>query len=127
MSCFTTPKRNRRQPSLTPMIDVVFLLLVFFMLASRFGAGVVIPVPLSTGGVSLSPSLPRLVDILPSGYRFNGIPCEDGTLIEWLSAQNAAPEATVVLRADPMADVQRLVDTATLLRQAGFTALAVAE
>lgn len=127
MSSFTTPRRNRRQPSLTPMIDVVFLLLVFFMLASRFGTGLVIPVPLSIGSVSVSASLPRLVDSLPFGYRFNGILCEDEALIEWLSAQNAAPEATVVLRADPMADVQRLVDTATLLRQAGFTALAVAE
>ena len=28
---------TRRRPSLTPMIDVVFLLLVFFMLATRFG------------------------------------------------------------------------------------------
>lgn len=32
------PRRTRR-PSLTPMIDAVFLLLVFFMLASRFGGG----------------------------------------------------------------------------------------
>ena len=29
--------RPRRRPSLTPMIDVVFLLLIFFMLAARFG------------------------------------------------------------------------------------------
>ncbi|NDG47206.1 MAG: biopolymer transporter ExbD, partial [Flavobacteriia bacterium] len=27
---------HRRRPSLTPIIDVVFLLLVFFMLASTF-------------------------------------------------------------------------------------------
>ena len=31
------PTPPRRRPSLTPMIDVVFLLLVFFMLAARFG------------------------------------------------------------------------------------------
>ena len=31
------PARRSRKPSLTPMIDVVFLLLVFFMLAARFG------------------------------------------------------------------------------------------
>ena len=34
------PPRPRRKPSLTPMIDVVFLLLVFFMLAARFGQDV---------------------------------------------------------------------------------------
>ncbi|MEM8656825.1 MAG: biopolymer transporter ExbD, partial [Pseudomonadota bacterium] len=31
------PPPPSRRPSLTPMIDVVFLLLVFFMLAARFG------------------------------------------------------------------------------------------
>ncbi|WP_296645235.1 ExbD/TolR family protein, partial [Roseinatronobacter sp.] len=35
--------RPTRKPSLTPMIDVVFLLLVFFMLASRFGHDMHLP------------------------------------------------------------------------------------
>lgn len=31
------PAPARKRPSLTPMIDVVFLLLVFFMLTAHFG------------------------------------------------------------------------------------------
>ena len=31
------PSRPRRRMNLTPMIDVIFLLLVFFMMVSRFG------------------------------------------------------------------------------------------
>ena len=42
---FTTALKPRRRPSLTPMIDVVFLLLVFFMLASRFGMDAVLNLP----------------------------------------------------------------------------------
>ena len=38
MFTFEEPHKVRR-PSLTPMIDVVFLLLVFFMLAARFEIG----------------------------------------------------------------------------------------
>lgn len=37
MFAFGSPP-PRRRPSLTPMIDVIFLLVVFFMLAARFGA-----------------------------------------------------------------------------------------
>ena len=42
------PPRPARRPSLTPMIDVVFLLLVFFMLAARFGQDT--RLPMSTAG-----------------------------------------------------------------------------
>lgn len=45
--------RPRRRPSLTPMIDVVFLLLVFFMLASRFGMDQVVEMPIASGGGTL--------------------------------------------------------------------------
>ena len=38
------PRRRPRRMSLTPMIDVVFLLLIFFMLASRFGMDAVLPI-----------------------------------------------------------------------------------
>ena len=66
---FTEPVRKPRRPSLTPMIDVVFLLLVFFMLASRFGSEEALPLPLAGGGGTWS-GPPRLVEIpadLPPG------------------------------------------------------------
>ena len=46
--------RSRRKPSLTPMIDVVFLLLVFFMLASRFGSDALVPLSLGGSGDTYS-------------------------------------------------------------------------
>ena len=47
MFAFATSRPPRR-PSLTSRIDVVFLLLVFFMLAARFGTDVTLP--LTTAG-----------------------------------------------------------------------------
>ncbi|WP_322867175.1 ExbD/TolR family protein [Aquicoccus sp. G2-2] len=110
------------------MIDVVFLLLVFFMLASRFGMGSVLNLPVAQGGAGLSAEQPRLVDVLPGdGYRFNGVACDAQTLIEWLSGQGGDPAATIVLRAAAEADVQRIVDAAQMLRKAGYDSIALAE
>lgn len=38
------PRRHPRRMSLTPMIDVMFLLLIFFMPASPFGTDAVLPI-----------------------------------------------------------------------------------
>jgi biopolymer transport protein ExbD len=128
MSSFTDPPRTRRKPSLTPMIDVVFLLLVFFMLASRFGMGAVLSLPVAQGGAALSLDQPRLVDVLAGGgYRLNGVACDAATLLDWLAAQEGDPAAVIVLRAGEKANVQRIVDTAQLLRKAGYSAIALAE
>ena len=56
------PPLKRRKPSLTPMIDVVFLLLVFFMLAWRFGVDTHLPL----NAARLVPdgfAMPQKVDI----------------------------------------------------------------
>ena len=45
---FEPSSRKRRRPGLTPLIDVVFLLLVFFMLASSFGAEGSLPLRVAT-------------------------------------------------------------------------------
>ena len=58
------PRRHPRRMSLTPMIDVVFLLLIFFMLSSRFGMDTVLPIAGGAGGSeSAWQGAPRLVRI----------------------------------------------------------------
>ena len=56
---------RRRRPSLTPMIDVVFLLLIFFMLVARFGVDNVIDINLpATRGQNVQyEGPPRLIEI----------------------------------------------------------------
>lgn len=123
---FTDPIPKRRKPSLTPMIDVVFLLLVFFMLASRFGLDMVLPLPLAGGGSSFA-GQPRLVDVLPDGFRLNGIACDAPTLIRDLRLLVQDPSEAIVMRSQDGTDVQRIVTAAELLRGAGFASLVLVD
>ena len=116
---------RRRRASLTPMIDVVFLLLVFFMLAARFGMPQVLPVTLGGGGGAAYDGPPRLVTVLPQGLLLNGTPVAAAELLDRLAPLMATPGDMVVLRAGEEAEVQRLVETMAALRAAGLTNLAV--
>jgi len=122
----TLPRRNPRRPSLTPMIDVVFLLLVFFMLASRFGVDRVLELPLSGAGADWA-GPPRLVDISPAGLRLNGADIVAENLPNALMDLVENPSDPVVLRGKGDATLEAVVRVAEQLRAAGFTALVLVE
>lgn len=118
--------RPRRRPSLTPMIDVVFLLLVFFMLASRFGVDAMLPMPLATGGGSYE-GPPRLIDITPDETRLNGAPLSEDALTSAMKSLTDSPDDTIILRGRDGAILQRIVTIAATLRKAGFHNLVLIE
>lgn len=124
---FAVPSRPRRKPSLTPMIDVVFLLLVFFMLASQFGRDAVLPLALGGAGNTQYSGPPRLIEIAPNTLTLNGLPQDEAVLADALGGLTQHPGDTIVLRAAPGTRLQRLVDVAETLRAAGFTNLAIVE
>ena len=123
---FTTALKPRRRPSLTPMIDVVFLLLVFFMLASQFGRDRVVPLALDGVG-SAYQGPPRLVQVTAEGLRLNGVPVEEEALAERLTALTHKKSDAIILQPDTKASLQQLMDAADLLSGAGFTGLVVME
>lgn len=108
------PKARRRSAriGLTPLIDVVFILLVFFMLASSFLDWRSIDVAAgSTGAARPGLEGALLVDVQGNGLRFAG---EDVTADE-LSARVKArlaerPDQRIVLRPEAGVDVQRTVE-----------------
>ncbi|UYV36845.1 biopolymer transporter ExbD [Rhodobacteraceae bacterium D3-12] len=118
--------RPRRRPSLTPMIDVVFLLLVFFMLASRFGMDAMLPMPLATGGGTYE-GPPRLVDISPSGTHLNGALVTEAELVAAIKTLAASSDDAIILRGRDGAVLQRIVTIAGLLRDNGFQNLVLVE
>lgn len=123
------PRRHRRRPSLTPMIDVVFLLLVFFMLASRFGgeSGLRLSAAIPGQGVAWS-GPPRLVEVGPAGEtRLNGVALASASLAAALAPLLGSPDDAVVLRARGGASLQDLVATADQLRAAGIRQLILAK
>ncbi|GAA0288564.1 ExbD/TolR family protein [Rhodovulum strictum] len=126
MFAFDQPRRIRR-PSLTPMIDVVFLLLVFFMLAARFG-------PLS--GLELTPATaapaewqgpPRLVEVAPGALRLNGVAMDLPALAAALGRLTDSPADPVLIRPRDGVALQALVDAMEALAGAGFSGLVLVE
>ncbi|MEM7088019.1 MAG: biopolymer transporter ExbD [Pseudomonadota bacterium] len=121
---FAPPARPRRKPSQTPMIDVVFLLLVFFMLASRFGADAILPLPLASGGGAYS-GPPRLIDVFPDKITLNG--AETGNLVQALQPLMQAPTDMLILRGQDGASLQHIVTVTETLRDAGFVSVVLVE
>lgn len=116
---------RRRRIGLTPMIDVVFLLLVFFMLAARFGVTDAIPVTLSGGAAQSYDGPPRVITVLPDALRVNGIATDDP--IASLTPLMGTETDIILLRARDGASVQHLLDVMGTLRAAGWTNLVVLE
>jgi biopolymer transport protein ExbD len=117
--------RPRRRPSLTPMIDVVFLLLVFFMLAARFGQEGAIDLRLASGGGAAWDGPPRLVQVGGDGLGLNGRPLAEGDLVAALAARVTAPDDLILLQAAEGVPVQRLLDVIAMLESSGFANLAL--
>lgn len=115
------PRRHPRKLSLTPMIDVVFLLLIFFMLASRFGITTILPITGGTAGAGAEwRGPPRLVEVSSTAVALNGVTTAEARLAEAVAPLLPSPDAPVILRASEGTDLQRLVTVIDLLRAAGI-------
>jgi biopolymer transport protein ExbD len=121
------PPRAPRRPSLTPMIDVVFLLLVFFMLAARFGHDLALPLATGSAGAVPYDGPPRLIGIAAEGITLNGRAVTLAALPGALEPLMEEKGDAVVLRPAPGADLQALISVTEALRAAGLTQLIVVE
>ena len=108
------------------MIDVVFLLLIFFMLVARFGADRALPIS-AEGGERAYSGPPRLVEVFPGDLSLNGVRMSSRSLLVELVRISGSGEDTVVLRPAEGTSLQRLVEVMALMEAAGFRNLAIAE
>ena len=119
---------RRRRPSLTPMIDVVFLLLIFFMLVARVGVDKVIDInlPSALGHNSQYEGAPRLVEI-ESGkiVSLNGTEITLDQLSSKLSKLMPSPNALIILRSSAEANTQDLLDVLLYLKSEKITNVSV--
>jgi len=116
--------RTRRDPvevNLTPLIDVVFLLLIFFMVSTTFETrqALELTLPESASGVAADVSPVTLAVTAQGVYRLQGRDLSAAELGEALANEaEAAREAGLVVEADGRAshaDVVRALDQASLL------------
>ena len=119
---------RRRRPSLTPMIDVVFLLLIFFMLVARFGVDKVIDInlPSALGQSSQYEGAPRLVEIQSGNIvSLNGFEIPLDQLSNKLSKLMSSPNALIIVRSSAEANTQDLLDVLLYLKSEKITNVSV--
>ena len=111
------PARRRRRLPLTPLIDVIFLLLLFFMLSStflRFNEVEVASAGAARGGASSGTA--ALLKLTGDGtLALNGERLTRDGLMDALAALSAEGTTRLVLTAETGSAVQDLVDVLALL------------
>lgn len=110
------PAPARHPISLTPLVDVIFLLLLFFMLSSTFTSFGQLEIGAPAGGGGQGPSPDALVVVDQGTLRLNGRAVDPETLkfeAEQLRRQNVR---TVLLLARGEATTQDLVSALSTLK-----------
>jgi biopolymer transport protein ExbD len=118
---FEHTRPARRRVGLTPLIDVVFLLLIFFMLASQLERERALSLALgpATGGET-GGDAHELGLRDDGGLRLDGRPVEPAALEETLrTSLLSAPERSVVVVAEPAVPLQRIAGAFEALARAG--------
>ena len=120
---FGGKRRHRARISLTPLIDVVFILLVFFMLASSFldERALKVDAPAAAlGGGSLEGAL--LVELRGDGFRLSGQRLGGEALMARLADHAARnPNQRVLIKPAPGVSLQRAVALLDRVAATGLT------
>jgi biopolymer transport protein ExbD len=124
---FGPTARPPRRPALTPMIDVVFLLLVFFMLAARFGQDVGLALAPAGQAAGSYSGPPRLVEFAGGAVWLNGTKTDLADLPDALAPLMPSPDALIVLRPRDGANVQDVATLTDALRASDVSALVLME
>lgn len=127
--------RKRRIPlapglDLTPMVDVVFLLIIFFMVSTTFissETGLSVDLPQAQSAQVQPSDLPTVTVTADGRVFLAGAPVEQSGLVALLQEAIAASgQTTVVLRADESVAHGLVVEVMDLIRLAGAERIAIA-
>ncbi|RYZ03153.1 MAG: biopolymer transporter ExbD [Myxococcales bacterium] len=105
--------------NVTPLVDVVLVLLVVLMVTATYLASRAIPVDLPTGKTGEASSAPLTVSLTKTGALYvDGVPFSEPQLREKLqAARKVEPELRAVIAADGAVPHRRVVGIIDLLRQ----------
>ena len=129
---FRQVRRELPALNLTPLIDIVFLLLIFFMVTTSFSreTRVLVSLPEASGSAeNAAESIEVLVDRV-GGYSINGrrlVDVEVDSLVRGLELESGGDVSlTVVLVADAEVQHQSVVSAMEAIGRAGFASLSIA-
>jgi biopolymer transport protein ExbD/biopolymer transport protein TolR len=125
-------KRQRREETrvdVTPLIDIIFQLVLFFMVSTTFitAPGIQVDLPRSSAQEILQDSSDVNIWMTNQGEVFvDEAPVDWATLDEKLSAASADPQTLVIIKADTDVEHGRVVRVMDLARSKGLNRLAIA-
>ena len=117
--------------NLTSMIDVLFLLIIFFMVATKFDEmerNIEVAVPeVAQAGEAMPPPRPLVVSVLADGQvELDGASVTLNELTSRLSAaRTPLTEPTVVIRGDAQCPFQHIASALAACQQAGISDLGI--
>ena len=117
--------------NLTPMIDVLFLLIIFFMAATNFGQpehNIDVAVPeVSQAGESAAPPRPLIVTVYADGrFELDGQPFAiDDLIAQLVAARGRLGSPSVVIRGDAACAFQQVASALSACQQAGISELGI--
>ncbi len=124
-----TTLRVNTKLDMTPLIDVVFLLIIFFMLSSSFILQPGIKVSLPESNVS-EPQVEKTVEITITQENFIFYNADrisfDELKLKFLSLTKTAPNSTIVIKADGNVKHFKVVEIMALAKENGLKKLAIA-
>ena len=109
---------------MTSLIDVIFLLLLFFMLSSTFSKYAELPLTVGTTGAAAGDTAPDFIRVDPDRISLNGDAVTAAELIARLSVGGDTP-ATAILSIGADVTAQRLTDVLAPLQRIPGLALHV--
>jgi len=114
--------------NVTPLVDVIFILLIFFLLTADTTRGIVLDLPEAGTGEAIPTETWEVAITADARVLFNGveIKAEDLRSVLQAARRRAPTLQLVVLRADRAATVDAFVDVMDAVRQAGFYNLIIA-
>tara|TARA_R110002049_G_scaffold291618_2_gene475746 strand:+ start:753 stop:1175 length:423 start_codon:yes stop_codon:yes gene_type:complete len=121
----TMPNQRSQQTddNLIPLINVVFLMLIFFMVAGHISAsdGAVVSPPVSLNKHALEQSQKKVVIAQDGRVFIDGMPIDDDDISKVISSEVTTENAdAVMVKADGMLDMKRLNAVLILLKKAGI-------
>lgn len=101
---------------MTSLIDVIFLLLLFFMLSSTFTRFAEVDLASAGGGGSDAGARPVFLRLSPDALSLNGAPRELSALPDLLRADQTEAPLPVLVALNGPVTAQRLTDLLVVLR-----------
>ncbi|MBP3731267.1 MAG: biopolymer transporter ExbD [Mailhella sp.] len=130
MISFSRRKKHDTELDLTPFMDVIFILLIFFIIASAFAVrGLDIDLPAAKSSHALSGRVVEVRLNKDGSFLCDGVPIERGFLryrLQDIVRSFHKSPGQLVLKADPEAPVEALVYVVDEVRMLGGEKLMVA-